>query len=320
MDKFYVIHTPASEVSEGQALKVEAEIAGPERPESVELFVAAPGDLSEALKPAPADPNAQPGGNHPRQPMTRSIPMTPHGLSYTAVVPPEMVRLGTLRYHVVVTTTKGRVTFPSGHSGEPLAWDFYGAPWEARVTSAQAPLVLFEAASDARGITADHRDVSFELGPTDKPGGTGMVEPIADLTEEPHDFSWRFFCRDRVHARRMRVSSAKKLAIVARSLTGAPCLAQLSLVTRDGATFGAAVTIEPRTGACAVDVADLKPVRSPNIPHGYPVFIPQWSPAREGTALDLSAVESVMLSVGPGIAESDRRTPRALSIERIWLE
>jgi len=36
--------------------------------------------------------------------------------------------------------------------------------------------------------------------------------------------------------------------------------------------------------------------------------------------LDLERVESVMLSIGPGLAASDYAVPQGIRIERVWLD
>ena len=76
---------------------------------------------------------------------------------------------------------------------------------------------------------------------------------------------------------------------------------QLALVTTEGVTYGGSVTVEPNHGSYSVPVSALKQVRAPNIPHGYPVFIPFWNSLNVQLPLDLSRSESVLVSIGPGI-------------------
>ena len=67
-------------------------------------------------------------------------------------------------------------------------------------------------------------------------------------------------------------------------------------------------------------VAALRRVRSPNIPHGYPVFLHYWSSVGGDAPLDVSRAESVLISIGPGIASGDLPGVHGVQIERIWLE
>jgi hypothetical protein len=80
------------------------------------------------------------------------------------------------------------------------------------------------------------------------------------------------------------------------------------------------ITVQPRYGAYAVPVSALQQVRAPNIPHGYPVFIPFWSSVAAKIPLDISRAESVLVSIGPGIPAGEYSEPHGVEIERIWLE
>jgi len=80
------------------------------------------------------------------------------------------------------------------------------------------------------------------------------------------------------------------------------------------------VTIAPEHGAHALPVSALRQVRSPNIPHGYPVFIPFWSSVKTKIPLDLARVESVLVSIGPAIPIGEYGDRHGVQIERIWLE
>ena len=61
-------------------------------------------------------------------------------------------------------------------------------------------------------------------------------------------------------------------------------------------TYGGSVIVEPRHGSYSVPVSALKQVRAPNIPHGYPGSIPFWNSVNASPALDLSRIESVLVS------------------------
>jgi hypothetical protein len=80
------------------------------------------------------------------------------------------------------------------------------------------------------------------------------------------------------------------------------------------------VNVAPKFGTYSIPIAELKQVRSPNIPHGYPSFIPFWSAPQAATPLDLAQVESVLVSIGPGIPAADYPETHGLNVERIWLE
>jgi len=105
-----------------------------------------------------------------------------------------------------------------------------------------------------------------------------------------------------------------------RSATAGACPVQLALITADGVAYGAVVAVQPEFGACSVPVSALRKVRSPNIPHGFPVFLHYWSSIGADISLDMSRVESVLVSIGPGMAPGELGGVHGVQIERIWLE
>ncbi len=326
IDKTYVVHTPIVEATAGHALRITAIVAAPQAPKKVELVAYPPPSREPSPPPTAPAPRVQPGGdNGPGLGRidtggAQSFEMKPDGLTYSAQIPAEQLRPGTLRYEISVQGTDGYTTFPSAQSGMPTDWDFYGQPWQTRVVPQGAPILLFEAAADSSLITADHRGVNYDLVPSDRPG-TNAIELIAtDLAEGEHDQSMRFFFKDKIYGRSSDLVSASRIVLYGTSTTDKPCPIQLALVTADGVTYGAPATVEPNHGAYSVPVSALKQVRAPNIPHGYPVFISFWNAVDAKPPLDLSRVESVLISIGPGIPAGEYQEPHGIQIERIWLE
>ena len=248
------------------------------------------------------------------------IEMKQSGLEYSAQIPAEQLRAGTLRYEISVQGADGYTTFPAALAGFPTNWDFYGRPWQARIVPQGAPILLFDAAVDSNLITADHRGINYDLVPSDKPGTSAIQLVAADLAAGEHDLSLRFFFKDKINGRSSDLGSARSMVLFGKSTTDQPCPVQLALVTTDGVTYGGAITVKPDHGAYSVPVSALKQVRSPNIPHGYPVFIPFWNSVNATPPLDLNQVESVLVSIGPGIPASEYQQPHGIQIERIWLE
>lgn len=320
LDKTYVLHTAAAEAPEKHDLEISATIASPEPVESVQVFAYAPHDPRAGLQPKPENARAQPGGAGRAGAAPRIFSMHASGLHYTATLPSELVTIGDLRYFIVVKTGQRTLTFPSETKGSPLDWSFFGQPFHTQIVAADAPVLLFDAAADSRGITADHRDDTHELVPSDRPGIRALSIALPNLEEETNDYSLRFYFREKLAAELSQLRKAKNLVLYGRVSTGEPFPVQLALITRAGAVYGATTKIETKFAEFRVPISALKPVRSPNIPHGYPVFIPRWSEVFTSAPLDLSEIESVLVSIGPDIPPEQRAKPRGLEIERIWLE
>ena len=320
IDQTYVVHKPAAEATAGENLRVVATVASASPVDKVELVAFTP------LAPFVVDQRTprgrvQPGGGPRVDRGVRTYVMNrDSGFQYSVEIPGDQLRAGTLGYHITVTTGSGAQTFPSLIAGHPTDWDFYGNPWTTRIVPKGAPILLFDAAADSGDITADHRDVHYDLVPSDRPGTSAMAVDVQGLEDGEHDHSFRFYFKNKVGGRSGELAASLRIVVFGRSSTDKPCPLQLSLVTADGAAFGGEVTVLPTPGAYSVPVSELHNVRSPNIPHGYPVFLHYWSSVGAGTSLDLSRAESVLVSIGPGIAPGDLPGIHGVRIEKIWLE
>ncbi|HKE46176.1 MAG TPA: hypothetical protein VKB41_16695 [Steroidobacteraceae bacterium] len=325
VDRVYVVHQPVVEATAGQDLEISAFIAAPRLPPKVSLIAYPP------PPPAPPEPKepvrTQPGGdNGPGLGRVdtggaRSFEMKSiGGFEYRALIPGDQLRRGTLRYEISVQHADGYTTFPSNLPGLPTDWDFYGKPWQARIVAKGAPLLIFDAAVDAEQITADHRGVVYERVPSDRPGTTAIDVVAPEVADGEHDHSLRFFFKDKIAGRTSELGAVDRIVLYGRSAAGKACPVQVSLVSAEGVAYGGVMSLQDTFGAYALPVAALQAVRAPNIPHGYPVFIHFWNTVDAHLPLDLKRVESVLVSVGPGIASGEYAEPHEIEIERIWLD
>jgi hypothetical protein len=321
IDRTYVVHMPVVEAPAGGDLRVTATIASPGAVEKVELVAYLPQPPSVSDQRVPPGKRAQPGGGPPDSRSLQTFEMKrTAGFVYSAEIPGGQLQPGTLRYHIAVKGPAGYETFPSAMAGLPTDWDFYGEPWTARIVAPGAPILLFSAATDAPMVTADHRGARYDLVAAESPGTSAMAVLVGDLELAEHDHSLRFYFRDRISGRAPNLGSAVKLVFYGKSATDMPCPIQLALVTADGTAYGGMVTVPPVYGACEIPVGALHWVRSPNIPHGYPVFLHYWSSVGADTPLDLNRAESVLISIGPGIPSGEFGAVHGVDIGRIWLE
>jgi hypothetical protein len=328
LDKTYVQHMPPIEATANRKLRVTATVASPNTIEKVELVAYPPRAAAQSDEGIQAARRVQPGGgNTPgtgsqRDNGARSFEMlrSASGLEYFVDLPAEEIRVGILRYHIVVKSADGHRTFPSMIDALPTDWHFYGEGWSVRVVPADAPIMLFDAATDAHMITADYRDVSYDIVPSDRPGTSAMNVLANKLVQGDHDHSFRFFFVDKIRGRTADLGAAQRIVVYGRSATDQPCDLQVALVTADGIAYGAMLTLGPEHGSYSVPISALQPARAPNIPHGYPVYIPFWSSARTDVPLDMDRVESLLISVGPGIPRNELNVVRNVDIERVWME
>lgn len=328
LDRTYVLHTPLVEATADRKLRVTAAVASPNTIEKVELVVYPPRTAAPSDQRPEAARRVQPGGDNTPGTGLRvdsgaryfEMQRGASALEYFADIPAEAMRPGNLRYHIVVKGSGGYTTFPSMIDARPTDWEFYGEGWGVRVVPIKAPILLFDATKDARLITANDRGANYEIVPSDRPGTSAMKMLASALTEGEHDHSFRFFFVDKIRGRGADLGAMDRLVLYGRSATDRPCTLQLALITTDGSAYGAALTVQPQHGAYSVPLTALHPHRAPNIPHGYPVFIPFWSSSRTGVSLDMNRAESVLVSIGPGLSSNERSDAHGVHIERIWME
>jgi hypothetical protein len=326
VDKAYLVHVPVAEATEGGPLRIRAVIAAP-GPGIKATLVAFPpsGEDPQPIRPE-AGKRRQPGGGFVPGPGAAGsqgplvVPMACEGLDYSAVIPGDRLHPGPLRYFIVVEDGASTVTFPPEFPGRPGDWDFYGSAWETRVVARGSPVLLFDAATDTADLTYDSREQRSKIVPSDQPGSSALRFLAWDLDLGEHDASIRSFFRARTGRRLAEGPTPTKLVLYGRAALGAETKLQLALVNSDGFAYGATVAIGATSGRFEVPLDKLAPVRSPNIPHGYPVFLRYWSPPDPRQPLDLGKAESLLISLGPGLSAAELANPAGVEIERVWLQ
>jgi hypothetical protein len=306
ISKTMIVHQPVEEVSEGRSIDISAKVASDETPQAVELFVFA-------------------GGFRPER-----IQMKNEGrFDYSATIDSKFVKAGFLRYYITVTNNAGTVTFPGSVNERPADWGFGDEdPYSVRVVASDAPLWLFNAATDA-----DQTARQWTRGSVLKPLGPGRAElnvnvetlfrqdPENKNGQQIYDFSFRYFFGKKIAGRVGDVVSKTKLVFTGHTLSGKPSKIQVALMDRGGRSFGSIVSLDESSKSYVIDINDLHPVKTVILPRPYPTFLPYFFESKETTAaINLNEIESIQFSIGPGLNESDLKEPQAVAIESVRLE
>jgi hypothetical protein len=247
------------------------------------------------------------------------------GYRYQVEIPGEKIRAGFLRYHIVVKEKNGAYTFPSGLQTHPQDWDFFDThPYEVPVISEKNPVTLFNAATDASGLSRQWIRTST-LVPTGLPGSSELHINVEKLAipdpENPngakiHDYSMRLFVADKLSGTNLSTGSGK-IILRARSLNDKPCKIQIALVSKTGAAFGGTLTVDDKKDY-ELNIKDLKAVKLVTLPRPYPTFLPYYFEGGESGRI--TDVEVLQLSIGPGIPEAELQQQHGIAIESIRLE
>lgn len=303
VNRTYIIHQPLSEVAEGGSVEIEASIISKTMPTAVELHTVGTGRRMEVI------------------PMTRF-----RNYHYKATLP---ATRGFLRYYIVVHQGDERRTFPADDVAGPGDWDFAGhGPYEVRIAPKASPIYLFEAGSDARDISRPWVPGSGPL-PIDVPGKAELQISLKQLAvADPEnkngqpvaDYSLRYFFANKVAGRKGEIGSRTKLVLNARSLEDRPFPVQVALIMKNGTAYGAEVKVEPMQQEYSISLASLKPVPIVTLPRPYPTFLPYFFEPSQPAPFDLALIESLQLSIGPGMDKDEIKKTHAIAIRSLRLE
>jgi len=308
--KTYVLHEPSKETSAGNSFSIDAKIVSPFAPEKVEIIF-----FGKGL------------GN-------RTMTMEHvNGYDYKIQVPPGFAKeKGYLNYYIMVYGKNIVRTFPSDVEGHPGDWDFYAKnPWRIRVVEPAAPVYLFDASQDADQVTKPTREMEFELIPSPVSGKSAMLIRVDNLESiqfdnlesEQQDLSLRSFFRHEILLRKDDLESKKELVVLGESLNGRPCRVQFALIMENGMAHGGVITLNPERDKYRLSLEDLRQVRTVNLPRAYPAypgFLPYWFESGYESVFDIQKIESLQISIGPGIPEIELALNHGIALESVWLE
>jgi hypothetical protein len=296
--KTYVLHEPVKEISTTvKKYTISAEIVSLDQPENVEIVIY----------------------NSSRE--RKVIPMENRGYKYTADIPITFVnKEGFLEYFICLKNAGDYFTFPSGEKEYPFYEDFYESnPWRVSVVKPEAPFCLFDACVDGKEISEPYGNTKIDFIPSLSSEKSMMLVQVNNLQSIEHDFSLRSFCRSRVESRTQDLESKKELFISGKSLNNKPCKIQLTLIMKDATAFGGVITLQPEMGLYSISIKDLRKVKTVLLPHQIPNFLSYRDEGRSASVFNIKQVESIQISIGPGVSENQYNEKNGVAIESIGL-
>lgn len=310
-----VLHTTAPEAPSGIAYTVNARVAAVKAPQWVRLSV-----FGRMFQPVVL-PMKQTGG-----------------YDYSATIPDSLMQEGYLNYFISVKEDANVTTYPSGISGQPTNWDFYDKnAYRVPVVPKTKPVYLFEAIDDIDQLTRHFSYIyagrewvsnSF-VSPATEEGKAVLMLNIEKLfTEDPefltsekiYDCTFSQYAGKKITGRRQDLPALKELVLKGRALNEKPCKIQLALVMKDGSAYGGIISVDRDFRDYRLSLNGLKPVKYVLMPRPYPVFLPYYFDNKTISAFDLSEVENIQLSIGPGIPENELELKHGVAIESVRLQ
>jgi hypothetical protein len=296
--KVYLLHEPVEEISEGSVYNVEATIVSLKKPLSVKLFASVP-----ESSPLVIDMKNEGGYN------------------YSGMIEAELIKFGFLEYRIAVEFDDQKITFPAKVEGSPGDWDFYAREsWKSRIVKEDAPIYLFDAQIDAGMITPPGRFVRYRVVPSYENGRSLVEVNVRNLKTLPHDHSLRYCFKNKISGRNDDLANKKQLYISGASMEGKPINVQVALVMRDGSSYGGLIELTEEKKVHKLSLDELQEVNLVLLPAAYPTMMPYWFKHPNPQPFDISEIENVQISIGPGIPETEYDKPHGFALESIWLK
>ncbi len=307
VEKTYVLHTPFTEIAENTDLKIKVSVITKEIPELVQLHInSANGNkLIEMSRIAAYD--------------------------YEATIPSTEIQRGYVTYSIRVKQDGITQAFPSGSIGPISKWDTPDdKSYKIAVVSKTNSLYLFNAITDADEVSKEWRRGSNLL-PGNEPNTALMTMKIPSLGnvdsenlngQKVEDYSLRYNFSKKIKGRANEFEHLTKLIVKASLLNAKPFAIQVALVTKNGNAYGGLITVNDLAAKdYTLNISDLRPVKLVTLPRPYPSFLNYYF---EGTtsneSLKLNDVETLQISVGPGIDTSHLKNEFSFGLENVRLE
>jgi hypothetical protein len=300
----YVIHQPAVAQTTGTAFSIKATITG--NPQKVEACIQTPGSWFEKVE----------------------LKNTA-GYEYTATIPADKIKPGYIQYYLTVKENNNVITFPGAVAKDPAAWDYYGSEmYRVPVVASASPIYLFDAAIDADEVSREWRRGN-QLLPSEENNKAELLIKVPTLItkdsenpngQQPADYSLRYYFGKKIEGRKVDISKKTQLIIRARSVSKNKTPLQIALITKYGLAYGTLVELTETTGDYTIDIGSLKKVNLVTLPRPYPGFLNYYFQPSSAITFQLSEIESIQISLGPGISSNEINTPWSFSIESIRLQ
>jgi len=243
----YVLHEPIKELTETSSAEITAEVISDKEIEKVEAWLQN-GNTYEAIELK-----------------------NNKAYNYSAEIPESVLKNGFLEYRIIVTTNKGKETFPGQVSGSPEDWDFYSEKvFTTQIVKETKPLYIFNAAEDEDYVVGEWNPGN-KLVPTDIPGEAEYRVKVEKLFEKDvenpeaapiYDYSFRYNFNRKIEGRKAELKSKDSLVIKARALTESTDKLQIALVLKNGAAFGTTIDLDQETKTYKIEISSLKPVKT----------------------------------------------------------
>lgn len=116
--------------------------------------------------------------------------------------------------------------------------------------------------------------------------------------------SMRYNFSNKIKERAQEVPNFKKLVLHGKSRNTSFPL-QLALIDSAGNIYGGTLKLDPEKQDYSIDLASLHAVKQVILPRPYPTFLPFYFDASVKKPLNLSAIETLQISIGSDVPDAE---------------
>ncbi|MGK7389667.1 MAG: cellulase family glycosylhydrolase [Candidatus Cyclobacteriaceae bacterium M2_1C_046] len=299
-------HEAFQEITENEPYTVNADFIAPEDPEKIQIIGYAGGERITL--------DMEHAGDY----------------SYSATIPADKLSKGYLNYYIIVKMGEEDYrTYPAGLEGRPFDWDFFEREtYRVRVVPETYPIHLFDARRDSEELVRQWRD-GLRLVPTENSGEAEyqvnidklFVPDNENLNALPvYDYTFKHFILDEIQGRKADLAKKEELVFRGRALSENTGQVQVAFVLDDGSAFGGFIELGEEIEEHRLSLNNLKPVATVTLPRPYPTFLPYYLEHAINEEFDINRVESLQISIGPGIPEILLEEKHGVGVVSIRLE
>ena len=250
-----VNHTPASAVSSGQAITINASVYGADTGR-VSLLAGKPGWGS---------------------PMVITM-VKKDAYNYEALVPASLTTPGILQYRIMVEQGGDVTVFPGNVKGSPLSWDYVETkPWELYVSGPGSDVALYNPTVDRNSITFPSwvRGAQAGLSAGTAPGSL-VFQYITSIWPADSIVAMQYAVQQTIQDRLADATTCTQIGLKVRTLLNENIKGKLILVTKDGIAYSNTVELNNSFTEQVLPLYSFVRDRHLLLPRPYPRFLPLW--------------------------------------------
>jgi hypothetical protein len=303
ISKTYVVHEPKAYIEEGQDLEISANIVSPDLVNKVEVVL--------------------PSGYQ----TTYNYKLKKTGVfEYQTIVPKDKLFGNSFQYNLVIYTKTDTISFPNHVQGSPADWDFVSSTqYRTQLLESEPKAIIFDANSfDFKNMLWPNWQAGvrykIEKQTFKDPSENALNISTETLDAKISDLTFKIIIEEKIELEQNNFKKFSKIVLKASSGDKNSQKVQIALQLSNAQVFGKLINVEKGAEVIEIDFDELQQVPMVLLPNAYPGFQPYWFQSQLKSSFDVSKIEAIQISIGPGMEKEELKNKHQLVINKITLE